>query len=202
MKQIPTLLLLGFALTLCNLTNKFKSGGETGGSGGSSKVEKAEPTAAQTAALAGGQTATWAKQGMSWTVPPKWTPVSEEKNTFSWSSPGGFEGAHLNVNVSVMSDDFPAEASLKAEYESSLQRMKHGELDQVRWLEIDGVRGVQFRESNPDKPDGFRRTQWIAFRKFAGELQQVNVMVSTDGKGYPIHENEIYGVLYSTKLAH
>ena len=80
--------------------------------------------------------------------------------------------------------------------------LKNGVLDELRWLEIDGVKGVQFRESNPDKPDGFRRTQWITFRKYAGQVQQVNIIISTDGKDYPRHSDAIYGVLYSTKLVH
>jgi hypothetical protein len=61
---------------------------------------------------------------------------------------------------------------------------------------------LQFRESNPEKPDGIRRLQWIAFRKYAGEVQQVNIMLSTDGKDFPRYEDAMYGVLYSTKLVH
>jgi hypothetical protein len=204
MKPLSALLLLGLALSICNLT-KSKNSNTPAGSGASSAAdgiaaEKAVPTAAQTAALAGGQTIKWDQQGMSWTVPPKWTKQTDDRNSFTASSPGGFDAAHLIVSISAMADNFPADISLKAEYDGQKTRLKNGELDEVRWLEIDGVKGVQFRESNPEKPDGFRRTQWIAFRKYAGQLQQVNVMVSTDGKDYPKHQDAIYGVLYSTKL--
>jgi len=165
-------------------------------------AEKAAPTAAQTAALAGGQTIKWDQQGMSWTIPPKWTKVTDERNSFMARSPGGFDAANLIVSISAMADDFPTDISLKATYDGQKTRLKNGELDELRWLEIDGVKGVQFRESNPEKPDGFRRTQWITFRKYAGQVQQVNVMISTDGKDYPKHQDAIYGVLYSTKLVH
>jgi hypothetical protein len=210
MKQIPMLIVLGLALTLCNLTSKLKSGSNSNSSGGSGTsssgsgdaVEKAHPSAAETAALAGGQEIKWEQQGISWTVPPKWTKSSDDKHSLLWRSPGGDEAANLIGTVSTMSDDFPVDASLKAEYEASQQRMKHGELDQLRWLEIDGVKGMQFRESNPEKPDGLRRMQWIAFRKFAGEVQQVNIMLSSNGKGFPGHQDEMNGVLYSMKLAH
>lgn len=139
---------------------------------------------------------------MSWTIPPKWTKVSEDRNSFTARSPGGFDAANLIVSISPMAEDFPSEISLKATYDQQKTRIKNGEVDEVRWLELDGVKGVQFRESNPDKPDGFRRTQWITFRKYAGQLQQVNIIISTDGKDYPRHQDAIYGVLYSTKLVH
>jgi len=76
------------------------------------------------------------------------------------------------------------------------------EVDEVRWLEIDGVKGVQFREANPPKPDDHRRLQWIAYRKFGGQVQYVNIMLATDGKDFARHQDAMYGVLYSTKLVH
>ncbi len=114
MKQIPVLLVLGFALSLCNLTNKLKpssnsnSPGNTGtSSSGDINAEKATPTAAQTAALAGGSTAKWDAQGMSWTVPPKWTETTNESKMLLWRSPGGFDAANLIVNISPMDESFP-----------------------------------------------------------------------------------------------
>jgi hypothetical protein len=211
MKQLPVILLLGMALSLCNLMNKSKNSNTSGsgspGSGSSSSssgitAEKPQPTAAESAAIAGGQPVSWDEQGITWTVPQKWTKNSQDKNNLLWHSPGGSEAANLIGTISPMNDDFPTEVSIKATYESSQQRMKRGEVDQVRWLEIDGVKGVQFRESNPDKPDGIRRMQWIAFRKYAGIVQQVNIMLSSNGKGFPEHKDEMYGVLYSMKLVH
>jgi hypothetical protein len=207
MKQVPTLLVLGFALTLCNLTSKLKNSGNSNGPGTSSSgetitAEKAQPTAAQRAALAGGEEFKWSKQGMTWTAPPKWTKVTDERNSFALRSPGSWDAANLIVSISAMADDFPSEQSLKATYDGARTRMKNGELDQLRWLEIDGVKGVQFREATPDKPDDIRRMQWISFRKYAGQVQQVNIILSTDGKDFPKHEDAMYGVLYSLKLDH
>ena len=215
MKQIPILIVLGLALTLCNLTSKLKNAGNSNGSGtspgsssgtssssGSGGAEKAQPTAGQTAALAGGQTVNWDKQGISWTVPANWTKNTDETNSFGWSSPGGFDAAHLIVSISPMDENFPSETSLNTYYESYKGRIKNGELDELKWLELDGLKGVQFRESNPEKPDGFRRLQWLAYRKYAGQLQMVNLMLSTDGKDFARHQDAMYGILYSTKLAH
>jgi len=92
--------------------------------------------------------------------------------------------------------------SIKGFYDQEKTRSKNGEVDELRWLELDGVKGVQFRESNPEKPDGIRRMQWLAYRKYAGQVQMVNVMLSSSGKGFPEHQDEMYGVLYSTKLVH
>jgi hypothetical protein len=205
MKQISVLLFLGLVLSLCNLTNKTKTANESSGSGtsgSSDSVEKANPTAAQTGALAGGTTANWDNQGMSWSVPPNWKEASKEGKSLLWRSPGGGDAANLIVSISPMDESFPTDVSIKAFYDGAMTRFKNHEVDELKWLEIDGVKGVQFRESDPETPDGIRRLQWLAYRKFAGQTQMVNVMLSTSGKDFPRHQDAMYGVLYSTKLAH
>ena len=209
MKQIPTILLLGFALSLCNLGNKLKTSSNSGGTGSeksssssSGTAEKGTPTDAQTQALAGGAEAKWGRQGMSWTVPPKWKEDSNDANQFVWSSPGGSEAAHLIVSISPMDDSFPTESSIQAFYDQAETRRKHFEVDELKWVEISGLKGVQFRESNPEKPGDFRRLQWLAYRKYAGQVQMINIMLSSNGAGFPKHQDEMYGVLYSTKVEH
>src|SRR6266568_3681828 len=191
MKQIPILIVLGLALSLCNLTSKLKSVGNSnsnsGGSGAPSSssditAEKAQPNAAETAALAGGEEIKWSKQGMSWTMPPKWTKVTDDRNSFALRSPGSWDAANLIVSISAMADDFPVDVSIRAYY--------------------DGAKGIQFREATPDKPDDIRRMQWIAYRTYAGQVQMVNIILSTDGKDFPRHQDTMNGVLYSTKLDH
>jgi hypothetical protein len=210
MKLIPVVLLLGFALSLCNLTNKLKTSTNSNGPGktasssseSSGEAEHATPTAAQTEALAGGQTVQWDQQGMSWTVPPKWTQASNESKMLVWRSPGGSDAANLIVNISAMDESFPTDVSIKAFYDGAKTRAKNGEVDEVKWLEIDGLKGVEFRESNPEQPDGIRRLQWMAYRKYAGQVQLVNLMLSSSGKGFPKHQDAMYGVMYSTKIVH
>lgn len=207
MKQIPLLITLAFSLSLCNLSDKLKQSGNSNSPGSSSKigddpVELPSPTGAQQAALAGGQSAKWDQQGMSWTVPPKWTQVTNESKSLLWRSPGSWDAANLIVNISPMDENFPTDISIKAFYDQAKTRSKNGEVDELKWLEIDGLKGVQFRESNPEKPDGIRRLQWLAYRKYAGQVQMVNVMLSSSGKGFPQHQDAMYGVLYSTKITH
>ena len=137
----------------------------------------------------------WDRQGMSFTVPPKWTELENESKSFVWRSPGGGDGATLNVNISPMDESFPTDASIQAFYDGAKTRAKNGEVDELKWVEIDGLTGVQFREANPEKPDDFRRLQWLAYRKYLGQVQMINLMLSTTGKGYDQHKDAMYGIL-------
>lgn len=210
MKQILALVVLGFALSLCNLTSKLTGTNKsadpakpaTSSTDSSGEVERPTATAAQTEALAGGQTLKWDQQGMSWTVPAKWKETTNDTKMLVWRSPGGSDAANLIVNISTMDESFPTEISIKAFYDGAKTRAKNGEVDEVKWVEIDGLKGVQFREANPEKADDFRRLQWMAYRKYAGQVQLVNLMLSSNGAGFPKHQDAMYGVLYSTKIVH
>ncbi len=211
MKQIPVLIVLGFALSLCNITERLRGSKSTNSSSTKSEssslepdvdAETATPTAAQAAAIAGGQTAKWDQQGMTWTVPADWKQVSSDSKQLLWHSPGGSGAANLIVNISAMDASFPAAISIKAFHDGAVTRMKNGEVDEVKWVKIDGLSGVQFREANPETPDGIRRLQWMAYRKYAGQLQMVNLILSTEGKDFSKHQDTMYGVMYSTKIVH
>lgn len=210
MKQVPLLITLAISISLCNLSERFKSGGNanssspgsTATSGGGEAAERPAPTSAQQAAIANGKTAQWAQQGMSWTVPASWKEHTNESKSLLWRSPGSWDAANLIVSISPMDESFPIDISIKGFYDQAKTRSKNGEVDELKWLELDGLKGVQFRESNPEKPDGIRRLQWLAYRKYAGQVQMVNVMLSSSGKGFPDHQDAMYGVLYSTKITH
>jgi hypothetical protein len=206
MKHILVLLLLGFALSFCKLSEKLHGSSSNSGSSSSSSstsrsAEHGQPTAAQTAALAGGQQVKWDQQGMSFTVPPKWTELERESKSFLWHSSGS-GAASLNVSISPMDESFPTDASIQAFYDGAKTRAKNGEVDELKWVEIDGLTGVQFREANPEKPDGFRRLQWLAYRKYLGQVQMINLMLSSEGKDFDRHKDAMYGILYSTRIAH
>jgi hypothetical protein len=213
MKLIPPFIALALAMSLCNIAEKFTgknanqsntgtSSTTAGGSAdtGGESVEHPEPTAAQTKALEGGETVKWDQQGITWTVPPGWKKMTVESKMFNYGAPGNT--AFLIASISPMGEDFPTAVSLKAYYDSAVQRKKNGELDQLRYMEIDGVKGVEFREANPEKPDDIRRLQWIAYRKFAGQTQMVNLILSSNGKTFPARQDELYAILYSMKLVH
>ena len=156
MKQFALVLFIGLALSLCNLSERLHKGGSGASSSSSggvseneSKPEVAQPTAAQAAAIGGGPEAKWERQGMSFTVPPGWTETQQESKTFTWRSPGD-GAASLIVSISPMSEEFPIDASIKAYFDGAKTRAKNGEVDELKWVEIDGLKGVQFREANPE----------------------------------------------------
>jgi hypothetical protein len=173
--------------------------GLTGSSAGAD-AEPPSPTADQQAAIAGGQTAEWDQQEISWTVPQKWKKFSAESQSFMWRSPGSWDAASLIVNISPMSADFPADVSIAAFYAGAEQRKKQGEVDEVKWIKLDGVKGVLFRESAPESADNPQRLQWMGYRTYKGQKQLVNIMLASRGKDFARHEDAMYGILYSTKL--
>ena len=204
MKTILLVLLIAFALSLCNLSGRLKKDDSTSGpSAGSSNraTEPAKPTAAQAAAVAGGNEVKWERQGMSWTIPSDWTQQANEAQMFMMRSPGA-GGASLIVNISSMDEGFPIESAIQAQFQQAESRAKNGQVDEVKWVEIDGVKGVQFREANPERADGSRRLQWMAYRKYLGQTQLINLMLASQGKDFDRHRDAMYGILYSMKVAH
>ena len=210
MKNLVPLALLAMVVAACNLSSKLKSNknDEAGTSSSSSSsstkigddpVEKPNPTAAQQAAIANGQEAKWDQQGLTWTLPASWK--KDEVRNESFSANG--KGAHLTVNISPLPQmESLVDTSLKAMFEAAKTQQKIGKYDEVRWLEIDGLRGVGFRESKQEMAGDIRRLEWQAYRKFAGSTQLVTLILSTDSGNFPTHEDELYGILYSTKIVH
>lgn len=213
MRQLTVIALMVFFVVACNLSDKFKRS-ETSSSNSSSNsnsstsntgttadepAEKPNPTAAQMAAIANGQEVKWDQQGITWTLPANWKKLSVSTESFSY----GGDGAFLTVAVSVMPQmEKLTDISIKAMHEGAKTNQKIGKNDEVKWMEIDGVRGVQFRESKPEMADDIRRLEWQAYRTFAGSTQLVTLILSSNGANFPKHEDELYGILYSTKLVH
>ena len=212
MKSIALVGLIMFALSFCGLSEKLKSlqGGTNGGgnsssnsSSSSSKTnssstdsEKATLTPAQEQAIAGGDTINWDQQGINWTVPRGWKKTDVSKLQFNYASP---DNAFLLVSISEMSDDFPMDISLKAYYDQAMQQLKQGHYESVRMLNIDGIDGVEFVEAPPEQKDGIRRHQWIAYRSYLGQKQQLNVMTSTSQSKFDKHKDEFAAIMYSMK---
>lgn len=216
MKLIPMMIVLGLSLSLCNIAEKLKgsknnnANSSTANSNDASKSDKSglppadkpQPTSAQTAAIAGGQSVTWDQQGITWTVPAKWTRVNVDATTFNWKSPGSFDAGFLIGHISPMPENFQTDVGIKATYDQAVGRKKIGEVSSVRWLEIDGVRGVEFLETPPGNKEDSRRLQWLAYRKFAGQTQLITLVLSSEGRHFDMHSDELFGILYSMKVVH
>ena len=212
MRSILTLGLITFAVTFCGLGERLKGltggGSSTGsnstssntgsGSGDSSPAaEKPTLTASQQSIQNASSEVNWAEQNISFKLPSGWPKMDVKKESFNYGSPAnGF----LIASISVMPDSFPADVSIKATYDSALEQLKQGNYENVRWLEIDGVKGVEWTEALKEK-DGIRRHQWIAFRRFQGQNQQLNVMVSTNGEKFDKQKDTFAAIMYSMKIA-
>jgi hypothetical protein len=213
MKSLVLLAVITFAFTFCGLTDRLKSmqGSSNSGSNSTSNTsttsstsssssapsaEKATLTPEQQNAIAGGETISWDQQGINWTVPKGWKKMDTNKLSFNYQSP---DLAFLLVNVSEMSDDFPMDISMKAYYDQAMQQLKNGHYSNVRMLNIDGIDGVEFTEAPPEDKDGIRRYQWIAYRTYLGQKQQLNVMLSTKGSNFDKHKDDFPAIMYSMK---
>ena len=205
MKKFLALFALLSVALACNLMGRKGSNTNSPSSSGTSTatdgepVEKPNPTAAQQAAIANGQTVTWDQQGITWTLPPNWKKMSA---TTDMAQFGAGTEAFLIGNISAMGSDFPTEISLNAFYTGAQTRKKNGEVDELKWLELDGVKGIQFRESKPEEKDGIRRLQWMTYRKYGGQTQLVNIILSGSGGNFEKHQDELYAILYSMKVVH
>ncbi len=209
MKSILSLGIIMFALTFCGLGEKLKqlSGGSANSGTNSSSTsssktssgdaETPKPTAAQQSIMDGGTETAWEAQGISWRLPAGWKKMQVLKETLNYGSPAtGF----LNASISVMPDNFPSETSVEATFTQATEQLKQGKYESVRWLEIDGVKGVEWIEAMPEIKDGARRHQWIAFRNYLGQNQQLNIMLSTDGDKFDKHRDTFAAIMYSMKI--
>jgi hypothetical protein len=215
MKSLLLTGLIMFAMSFCGLTEKLKSlsGGTSGSnsntassnssansksssSTSSTSVEKPTLTAAQQAIVDGGTLTKWDDQGISWTLPAGWKKMDVKKESFNYQSS---DNAFLLVNISLMPDSFPMDVSLKAYYDQAMEQLKNGKYESVRMVEIDGIQGVEFTEAMPEDKDGPRRHQWIAYRTYLGQKQQLNVMTSTKGTNFDKHKDDFPAILYSMK---
>jgi hypothetical protein len=209
MKSILALGVLAFALVFCGLGDKLKgisgsgSGNASNSSGGatatsaSSSADKPDLTSAQQAIQDASTEVKWDAQGISWKLPAGWPKMDVSKESLNYGSPAnGF----LIATISVMPSSFPSETSLDATYTSALEQLKQGKYEKVRWLEIDGVRGVEWVEAMPEDKSGARRHQWIGFRNYQGQNQQLNIMVSTNGAAFDKHRDTFAAIMYSMEI--
>lgn len=219
MKILLSLGIVFFALSFCNLADKFTGSSKDASQKEVTKksdtdsddskteidkpeernddVEKAKLSSEQEEFLKGAEEVEWGEQGMSFLIPKGWNKVSETRTMFNYGSPAkGF----LIVSISPMAADFPIDASLTANYDSSVSRMKNGGLKSVQYTEIGGIKGVEFVESMPEDKDDARRHQWIAFREYAGQVQMINAMVTTKGSNFEENADEFQAILYSMRI--
>ena len=194
-----------FALSFCNLAERFtgqkdfKPAPDSTESNDAPKqdeveVEKAKLTP-EMSELLDGEELKWEEQGLSWKLPKKgFGKISQTRTMLNYGSPGtGF----LIVNISPMAGDFPTDKSIEAYYTSAIEQMKNGKYKEVKYTEIDGLKGVEFIETPPEDKGDPQRHQWISYREYGGQTQMLNVMVSTNGNNFEKQADKFQAILYS-----
>jgi hypothetical protein len=165
-------------------------------------AERPSPTPEQMRALDGGKTVEWKTAKLHWTVPANWNVQRDVPEMFEVKSPGSFDAGWLAVNISPpFPDSFPADVSIKAMYQQALDQKKTGKYTEVRWLELAGVRGVEFAEAPPANPDDVQRVEWQGYTTTGGQTRLLTIMAHSSGKGFPTYADTLYGTLYSTKVS-
>ena len=200
---------LVLALTFCGITDKLKqlsaggsgnsnaaSGGKNSSGSATSSADPAKPSSSQQSIIDSGTETKWDDQGVSWRLPSGWKKTLATKTMFNYTS---VDNAFLIVNVSELGDNFPMETSLQAYYDQAMQQLKSGRYNDVKMVSIDGIPGVEFTEAPPEGKDDVRRHQWIGYRRYLGQVQQLNVMTSTKSSNFAKHEDDFTAILYSMK---
>ena len=198
---------LALVLVFCGIGDRIKQ--MSGGTGSNSASNGASPksssgvtfekptlSSAQQSIQDSAQEIKWDEQGISWKLPGAWKKMDVKKETFNYSGP---DNAALLVNISPMSADFPVDSSLTAYYDQAVQQMKNGKYERVRYLEIDGIKGVEWVEAPPEGKDDPRRHQWIGYRSYLGQSQMLNVMTAVRADNFSKHSDTFPAVLYSMK---
>jgi len=208
MKSILSFSVLMVALTFCGIgerlrqvgssnSNSSTSNSSTKSTSGESDAEKPSLTGAQQVIQDSATEVKWPDQGISWKLPAGWPKMDVKKESFNYGSPAnGF----LIASISTMPDTFPSDISIKATYDQALEQLKQGKYEKVRWLDLDGVKGVEWVEAPPESKDGIRRHQWIGFRNYQGQNQQLNIILSTNGEKFTKQEDAFAAILYSMKI--
>ena len=164
------------------------------------KLETPQLSTQQQAALNGGIETKWEEQGLSWTLPQTWEKYEVRKDMFAY---GSRNKTQLAVTVAVMPDkSFHVEDGLRTFYDQAAQLVKDGKYDIAKLITLGGVKGVEFRQVMPPEQKGRplpRRHQWIGYRNYQGELQQINVTLSANATDFDKYKDEFTAVLYSMK---
>ena len=162
----------------------------------SSWAEKPKITSEQQAIIDASTETKWDDQGLSWKLPAGWKKMDVSKESFNYQAP---DNAVLLVNISDLGDSFPMDISLKAYYDQAMQQLRNGKYESVKIIELDGLSGVEFTEAPPPGKDDARRHQWIGYRRYLGQVQQLNVMTSTRAANFAKHLDDFSAILYSMR---
>lgn len=179
------------------------------------------PTPTEAAAmLVNAQDASWEAQGIQIKLPPAWTRCPDgvqESHPFAhWERRHADSAQALGAKIIVVTG--PSVIALDSVYGKLAVRADRGEVVDLCWHELDGRRGVRFREVSADRSakasgasvgSGPRTTSWngcslnwMGDRMVRGQPQRVWIRLFAGAEpAFDAALVTFYGVLYTTKLA-
>ena len=158
-----------------------------------SGIEKPVLTAEQKEIIADGKELIWKENGLKWTIPESWNKLLERPDFLTYGLPSS---GTMFVSLTPAESLEQAESINKKHYDRQLENAGKGLVEQVRYLEIAGIKGVEFIEKVPTG-EGWRRYMWLAYREFNGKPQMIQVVCGFKEPGFEKNRAICASVLYS-----
>ena len=126
------------------------------------------------------QTIRWEKQGITFTLPPDWrkddslSQEGEKRNDFFtvsslvWRGP---RSQRIEFNIETGEKDFPVPAREMLEKDYDNNRSGATPVEELRYLDIGGIRGLYYRIPNGDKEQV--NDYWLTYRHHKGKAQSI-----------------------------
>ena len=160
-----------------------------------------------------GRRVTLKEQGISFTIPVGWRKDDEsieaDHVSFGWRGP---DNARFLLWVSVNKpEDKPEYGNRSIEDETNHFYETHKGDQDLRFLEIDGVRGVHFRRDSEDwnwdalKSGRYQKElhafmKWNAQRMYGDKRQVIGADLSCPARSFAKDQDTLYGILQSIKF--
>jgi biopolymer transport protein ExbD len=169
------------------------------------KAGGAEEVEFDVSSQAGVQTVPLKAQGISFTLPADWHKEDEsteaDSSKFIWRGP---DNTRFSLNISLHQPEY-GNRSIEDETNSFYQDQRQGGSEDVRFLEIDGVRGVHFRRDwdwfdERSQPEMQKLIKWAAQRIDRGKRQIIFADLSSPARSFARHRATLYGILHSIKF--
>lgn len=150
-----------------------------------------------------GRTVTLKQQGISLTIPIGWHKDSEsietDHSSFVWRGPNN---GRLAVNVSIYKSEWGNRA---IDDETNTFYHEHKGDEDLRLLEIDGVRGVHFRRDwdtfdERYQPELDKLIKWAGQCMCSGKREVIFVDLSCPAKTFTKDKDTLYSILQSIRL--
>lgn len=162
----------------------------------SNNAEPPKLTAKQKKIIDRGKELDWKVNGLNWRIPQDSNKLLERDTILTYRSPSSVT---FVASVTPSQSYDKAVSIIKGHYEQALANEKNSLVEQVRYLEIDGIKGVEFIEKVPNN-DGWQRHHWIAYREFNKLPQVIAVMCGTKVAAFENNKDVCAATLYSMKV--